>query len=505
MLIKLFIMETNRLLTIGKANCTLISLLFFGSCAIGYDSPNGFDVGVNNTQVITPDSISFIVNSDGDEATISWPLIMGAKGYEVSFLNVDDPENPFVIDQYDKYLVDGCKMTAPVVEDSKYRLEIRALGDPGRGNTDDTEPIVYYVSTLVESVATIPNGTDIYQYLQEHPIDSINKEVAIDLEPGGIYTMSGQVDFKNQKMTFRGSKINRATVNMINKGAFLTYAGLKIKYINFDMTASTSNSFLFMSKDNLPENIKSQYLGYKRNGAEIKNIYIIQDPIYIANCWFKDMPKSFIHDNEVDCAFWYFTIKDCIVQMKNSKGGPFVNFSKKGRCIKNITFSNSTFYNTITNNDYFIRYSNNSNANPEKVFGNTSSDYNSANIYFSGCTFSQTFNNQNFVNNIPANYMYTTIEKCIFYDVSSVRRISLGNKTYKLNFWYASPSMPKPDTSDPTQKDNSGAPFAAVYDPRFVGDITTSLDFSKENGGVNFKPQELQIIMVNSGDPRWLP
>lgn len=54
------------------------------------------------------------------------------------------------------------------------------------------------------------------------------------------------------------------------------------------------------------------------------------------------------------------------------------------------------------------------------------------------------------------------------------------------------------------QKDDSGTPFAMDYDPQFQGDVLQSLDLTKPNGGVNFKPGEYQIIANEGGDPRWL-
>ena len=53
--------------------------------------------------------------------------------------------------------------------------------------------------------------------------------------------------------------------------------------------------------------------------------------------------------------------------------------------------------------------------------------------------------------------------------------------------------------------DSGGAPFASIYAPQFQGDITQELDFSLPNGGVNFTPQEYQIVANRGGDPRWLP
>ena len=471
-------------------------------CAIGYDSPDGFDVGVRNAQLETPDSVSFVVSTDGTKATISWPLVLGAKGYEVSFLNVDDPEAPSVVGDLDKYLVDGSSVTVPVAEDSKYRLEIRVIGKQELGNKDAAEPTVFNLSTLVPSVATIPNGSDIYEYLQANPIDSVGEEVAIDLEPGGTYTLSGPIDFGGQKLTFRGDKLKRTTVNVTGTGALYTYSGLKVKYINFDMTEATAASFIFMSANNLPSSILSENLGYTRGGSPISGIYVVQDPIYIAHCWFKNMPGAILHDNAIVCAYWNFTLTDCICQLNNAKGEPFISLQKKGRMVKNLELKNSTIYDIVDNSStYFIRYSNSSNARPEKTFGDRSSEYKSQSWTFTNMTFSKTFSGQKFINNVAANDMTLTVDHSIFYDICQTRRLVGSNRTYKFNFWYA---FTKPDSNDPKQKDSSGAPFASEYDPQFKGSITQPLDLSLPNGGVDFTPQEYEIISNSGGDPRWL-
>lgn len=477
--------------------------LLLVSCAIGYDSPDGFDVGVSNTQLVTPDSISFVVSTDGTKATVSWPLVMGAKGYEVSFLNVDNPDTPRVVGEFDKYLVDGSSMTVPVAEDSKYRLEIRVIGNEELGNKDAAEPTIYELSTLVKSVATIPDGADIYQYLQSNPIDSAGEEVAIDLQPGGKYRLSGPIDFGGQKLTFRGDKLKRATVEVTDSGAFYTYSGLKVKYINFDMVNARAASFIFMSANNLPASILSENLGYMRGSSLLKGVYVVEDPIYIAHCWFKDMPGAMLHDNSISCAYWYFTLTDCICQLNNAKGEPFISLQKKGRLVKNIELENSTIFDVVDNSStYFIRYANSSNARPDKTFGDRSSVYKSQSWTFSNTTFSKTFSGQKFINNVSANDMTLTVDHCIFYDICQTRRLVGSNRTYKFNFWYA---FTQPDSSDPTQKDTSGAPFASEYDPQFKSSVTQSLDLSRPNGGVDFTPQEYEIVSNSGGDPRWLP
>ncbi len=488
-------------------------MLLLGSCAQGYLSPDGFDVGVNNQQVITPtaDSVRFVVNTEGTAATISWPIVYGAKGSEVTFENVDNPDSAYVIDNYSNTLVDGSRMTVTVAEDSRYKLTIRSLGDPKRGNTDDPNTIVVNFSTLVPAIATIPDGSDIYTFIQDSvkkdtTFGQIPKEVAIELVAGGNYTLSGPIDFAGQKLTFRGDKVKRAEVKVTGTGGLLTYSGLKIKFINFDMSESTATSFISMTSANLPVTIRSQNLGYTRAGSPINDIYIVQDPIYIANCWFKDLPNSFLYDNGITCAYWHFVITDCIVQMRNVGTSPFINLQSRGRAIKNITVQNSTLFNTVDCSAYFMRYSNSSNSNPQKIFGDMSSYYSSTSITFSKATLSKTYNRQQFANNFNGTGMTVNVDHCIFYDCyEPVRRVfSIGAmKTFKFNFWY-NVTNPTQNTSEPTRTDNSGAPFASLYDPRFVGDVNQSLDFSLPNGGVDFKPTEYEVLSNMGGDPRWL-
>lgn len=478
--------------------------LLICSCADGYESPRGFDTGVRDTQLETPDSVSFVVSTDGTSATISWPLVYGASGYEVVFCNVDDPDNPQIIDGFDKKLVDGSKMTVTVTEDSKYEFSIRVIGDKSKGNKDAETPTIYNFSTLVPSVALIPSGEDIAAYMAVHKLDTLKEEVAIELEPNGIYTVSDTVDFGPHNITFRGDKIHRPVVKMQGKGTFMSYSGLKLKYINFDCSESTSQGIVGMSVKNLPEEIKSQNLGYTRGGSPINNIYIVRDPFYIAHCWFKDVPNALVFDNSIDCAWWYVTVDDCIVQQNTSGSTGLFCLQNKGRIIKNLRLTNSTFYNIQNNSKaYFIRYANSSNSNPQKVFGDATGPMSTQSITFSNCTLSKVYTNQKFVNNLNATGQVLTIDHTIFYDVHSVRQLPRygGNKTFKFNFWWGITNI---DSSDMQQKDSYGTPFAMDYDPQFKGDVLQSLDLSLPNGGVDFTPQQYEIVVNKAGDPRWL-
>ena len=148
------------------AGCWLLT-----GCADGYESPTQFDLGVRNTKMVTPqqDSVKFKVSADGLTATVSWPTVAGAGGAVVTFANVDDPDNPVVVDGYENKVVDGSKFTVNVTEDSRYRMTMRTLGNKDYGNQDADSAVTYTFSTMVEPVMTIPSGEEISQFIAEHP------------------------------------------------------------------------------------------------------------------------------------------------------------------------------------------------------------------------------------------------------------------------------------------------------------------------------------------------
>ena len=510
----------KKLKKICCAMLSIVSMVMLEGCAEGYETSGTADLGVRNTQMETPiqDSISFKVSTDGKTATISWPTVAGAGGHEVTFMNVDDPDNPVIVDGYDKKIVDGSKFSVSVAEDSKYQMLMRTLGNKDYGNSDDETTHTYRFSTLVPSVATIPNGSDITQYFQEHPLDSNKVEVAVDLEPGGEYTMTGTVDFSHHKLTFRGDKVRRPVVRMQGDGHFESYSTLKVKYINFDMTESTAGGFIAMTKNNLPDSILTENLGrYYRGSSQIKGIYMVEDPIYVANCWFKNLPHAMLYDNGVNVAYWYFTLSNCIVQMNNVTNSNigFINLYTAGKSVKNITIERSTIYNIANNGSAcFIRYQNESNSNPEKVYGTISADYSSHMWKFTRSTLAKCYYNDEshsgwrFVNNVRISTGFTlNIDHTIFYNCAQLYRMNGGSKTFRFNFFWNDGQDDK--NRNNSIKDSGNAPFASEYDPGFGGNnaeqVGKELDFTQPNGGVNFTPTEYEIITNRGGDPRWLP
>ena len=501
-------MRTNRKIRRGKIRALLWSLgvLICSSCADGYDSPNGFDMGVTNTQMQSPDYISFAVSADGKSAVISWDVVPGADGHVVTFQNVDDPDNPVVVDGIEEKVIDGSKFTVSVAEDSKYQLSIRTLGNKKLNNTDAPEAKVYQLSTLVQKIATIPNGSDIHDWWVAQNLEVQDNEVAIELEPGGYYTLSDTVDFAGHLFTFRGDKVDRPTVKITGHGTFATWNGLKVKFINFDMTEATGGGFICMSKNDLPEHILSQNLGFMRNGAAINGIYNVLNPIYISQCWFKNLPHAMLYANDVACAFWNFTVSDCIVQMNNttSSNVGFINLYNTGRQVKNIVIENSTIYNIVDNDQAcFARYAvSDSNTDPSKVFGNTNASLSTTSWRISKTTFSKVYTGWRWVNNVSGSGRSMTIDHSLFYDVAQLYRVNSGTRTYRFNVLWS----PREDdiNRNSSMGDSGGATFASIYDPKFRGSVTQELDFSKPNGGVDFTPTEPQVVVNGVGDPRWI-
>lgn len=488
-------------------------LLLLASCAEGYDSPNGFDVGVNNQTLVTPDSLTFKVSTDGKTATVSWPLVLGAEAYEVTMLDVTNPDSAIVVDDYLEKAVDGCSMTATVSEDSKYTFAFKVIGDAKRGNKDGLQKDTVF-STLVPSILTIPDGSDIYQVWDslktQLTADSTASEVAIDLEPGGHYELSGPVDFSFLDMTFRGNKKNPAFIHMTDSGAFYTYTGLKMKYLRIDMSDCNALGIVRMSEKNLPAYILSDNLGFIRNGSVLKNVYHILKPIYFQDVWAKNMPNGLVNTNwslSNQNALWNLTITNCIFQMNNAGTKGFICLEDKGKIIKNLIIKNSTIYNIVDNSKaYFWRYWNSSESNPQKVYGNTNSDLNSTTVSFSHVTLSKAFTGQKWCNNVNHTNMTLSYDHCIFYDLYQVFRRTLGengtpSSSMKFNFW----CNPDDDTDTDYQRtDSSGAPSATKIDPEFAGDILQPLDLEKPNGGVDFTPTNAVVHDNFGGDARWL-
>ena len=279
------------------------------------------------------------------------------------------------------------------------------------------------------------------------------------------------------------------------EGALVTQAGLKIKFIDFDCTNATQTGLIMLS-DAPDASLLNKTLGY--TGKDIQDVYIIEEPIIVQECNIKNLPKGIIYGNKTDWGLLDFRIVDCIIQVNNASSNSFINFhgASKG-VVKSLSIDGNTIYNIQDNGSgYFIRYSNSSNAQPKKVFGDSQ---NSATFSLTNNTLSKMMSEKDFGNNTPnTNVLITIVENNIFYDTNKVNKAlpTQGERTYKNNIiWGVTKSI---DGNDLSRTDSNGNVIATEEDPGF-GMILQELDLDQTNGGVDFTPQG-----TKTGDPRWL-
>lgn len=489
------------------------SIAFFViSCTKGIDDNERFSGGVTNTQLESPviddNSFSTLANPDGSESVkVTWPVVYGAGGYLLNVSLVEDPNDPTItslnpVVVMTDSIVDGCSVVFPKTEDATYRVGVRTLGNEKLNNIEAEEATVFQYVALVPA-STIPEGQDIAEYINDQLKDS-DKEQGFALEAGKTYTLNGIVDFKLNVITLRSTdKENRPIVKVGTNGGFVTQAGLKIKFINFDCTDMTETGFISLSK-NPNSIISTESLGYKKDGAN-QDGFVVNKPMIIQECNFKNLPNAILYGNKKNWSLRDFRITDCIIQLNNAGSAPFIHLQGASNgLIKDLTIKNNTIYNLVKNNDaYFIRYSNASNSQPKKIFGN-GDDSSTHTISYN--TLCKTFSNKDFGNNMTNTSSVTqNFEYNILYDVYRIYQYLQNNNkrnTAGNTIWGVDGGTPNSnDTGGRT--DNNGNPYATLEDPQFVGPFLQEFDLTQPAGGVNFKPTGSIAMQNQAGDPRW--
>lgn len=349
------------------------TVLLFGSCTIGYDSDLTFSPGVTNTQLESPQADEITVTKDAKETqlTVTWPVVIGAGGYEFSMYNVDNPDKPVAVGQ-EKEVIDGCTASRSLQADTQYKIVIRTLGNAKYNNTEAQSPTELSYSTLVPTYKTIPAG-DIATWFDENPIPEgrESEELAYVLEAGAQYTMSKPIDFGKQKVTFRGDKTNHASVTMEKDARISTTAGLKIKFIDFDCSAfdgaSSTAALLLMS--GTPD------AGILGTGS----YYIINDPIVLQQCEVKGLPRHLVYDNKKKYCLSTLLIDECDVELSTTQEQSVIYFNQG--FANNMTVENSTFWhNGSKANKCFLEY--NGSARPTRAgFAKGSVNYLNSTFY----------------------------------------------------------------------------------------------------------------------------
>lgn len=200
-------------------------VLLFASCAQdGFDEEN-FDSGVYNTQLEAPsiDDIQITASADGSKQTISWPVVYGAGGYHAILKNTTAGE--IVVDS----IYDGTSFAVDRIEDNNYELSLEVLGNEERNNKG-CEPVIKTFNTFAVAFATIPSGSDLYEYFQNNPLPDLQEnDLIYDLEPGGQYTMSGKIDFGAQNSMIRVIGDDNALITCSDGACFIFGNGFKMQ------------------------------------------------------------------------------------------------------------------------------------------------------------------------------------------------------------------------------------------------------------------------------------
>lgn len=480
------------------------------SCSEGADCDEVFNCSVHDTQLESPElSFASKMTTSGSEVVqVSWPVVHGAGGYKVSVQNVDDPSSPVVV--ITDSIVDGTSFTFPKKEDTNYSVSVLTLGNEQLHNAEATDPTVAAYSTMVPG-QIIPAGANITEFVKDHMLD-VDTEQAFELEAGATYTLNEEVDFGLKQITFRGNKINRPIVEVGTNGVIRTSAGLKVKWINFDCTASKQNGLIECSKTQYPEAMSNNYPESMKPDV----CYYVKDPILVQECMIKNLHRCLFYTGSNAYSIEDARVDNCIIQLDNDgnnmgDAAVFCSYTQSGyfngtatqkwntSVIRNVTMKNTTIYNTkINNKNRMVRFN-------QKSFGNIFlSSVGSAT--FENNTIIRVMSDKEFGNNTPNDKSYTiNFNGNILCDVFRLAKFVQGNCTKNIDPKTNSDCwMKKSYSEDPSV--SADLPFVTREDDlMFATDPMAGLpelDLTKPNGGVDFTVTS-GTVAKGVGDPRW--
>jgi hypothetical protein len=478
----------------GIMPLVILILFFASSCTDGYKDDWEWASSVKNATLESPaaDGITVNFSADGSTQTISWPLIMGAGGYQVTVYNYDDPDHPVVIGTENE-IVDGIKVNRPAAEDTHYKVVIKALGNEKNNNKEAETATEKLYNNMLAVTASIPNNTNLTDYFTANPIPASTTELCYELETGGSYTMTGNISQGTTPVTFRSaSKIHRATV-AVTDGSFVNGgAGLKFKFINMDyanFTGSvTANAVILMSSN------------FPTTGLTTPNSFFVvptTSPIAFQSCKITGLKHYLFFDNSKKYAIGTFLIKDCIIgQNTNAFANAQIRFA--AGMLKDFTMVNSTLYNEQSPSNSSNRFMQISAGNVSLVKPTTETwAYGSLTI--TNCTFyrmgktAQSFNSNGAMGQTTDK---VTIQNNIFVDCYEngrvISRFRRGG----------------------TSATFTGGQNTQFYDGvTFTGsqDITADVNYFTADplltylGNGEFTMTGAVQIAARTGDPRWLP
>lgn len=501
----------SKMKKISSISCAALAILLASCAKDGFDDKEQFVIDVSNAQLeaptLTAESVAVLVNPDGTKSLkLTWPFIKGAAGFLVNVAKVDNPDTPeyLITDS----VIDGYSVIVNHEEETRYKIWIKTLDNPKLNNVGSTQVTELNFDTYLPATI-IPAGSELSTFVAANLPDP-GEEVAFELEAGKTYKLEGVLDFKLTQVQLRGDKINRPVVEVGENGYITTQSGLDIKNINFDCSAMSeaNNASLVRLVEEGDPSIKGDVLGY--SGSNAKDVWVIEKPIIIENCWVKDLPCGiFTWGGYGSWVVMDLRINNCIFQLHysekrgdkallglaNMPGNAWANHG----LIYGMTIEGNTFYNTEENTkSYFIRYNNASNAQPNKPLGDAYKDQSTHT--WKNNTFIRTFTGKDFGNNIQ-NGVNVYFNSNIFYDTFRINKYTRGKNYFSNNASCAADGR-SVDSSD-LGNDTNGNPRSTL-DEGLNFDYNQVLDFGKENGGLDFRPKTQLTTTNKIGDPRWL-
>ncbi|MDR2804094.1 MAG: DUF4957 domain-containing protein [Dysgonamonadaceae bacterium] len=466
-------------------------VLFFVSCIDGYKDDVIWTSKVKNITLESPagDKITVKFSADGSEQTIEWPLVPGAGGYLVSVYNVDDPDNPFPVGE-ENQVVDGISVKRASIEDTRYKVVIKALGNPKNNNQEAPTATEKQYNNMLAVTAILPSGTNLTDYFTTNPIPASTTELCYELVAGGNYTMTGNVSNGLTSVTFRGDKVDHPILN-VTDGSFVNDgAGFKLKFIDIDysnFSGTASNAVLLMNS-NLNAEIPLSEGGYA--------VVPTTSPIAIQSCKITGLKYYLFHDGNKKYAIGTLLIKDCIIGRSVNYNQAEIRF--QAGMLKDFTITNSTLYSEQADGtNRFIQISAGHVGNVKPA----TETWANGSLTITNSTFYQVDKTTHSFNSNGAWRQAgdkITIQKCIFVDSfnqEAIRRFRSSNSTpiftggYN-SYWYNGAFPTNEETH--AQGDNSGTIIKTDPQLTYLG-----------NG--EFKLEGSEQITARTGDPRWLP
>ena len=468
--------------------CIAGGTLALASCVQDDLTGEKFGSNVRNAQLEAPsvDEITVTPSSDGSVQVFKWPVVEGAGGYHAILTNLDN--NEIIKDT----LIDNISFAASRSEDTNYPLSLAVLGNE-KLNNKGTEAVNKLYNTFTPTFQTIPAGADLYQYFTENPVpeNATSEMLCYDLEAGGSYTLSENVDFGNKRVTLRTtSTTNHAKLVYTGKVSLKTGTLFALK--NLDIDASQSLNPLISLSDTPDESIK----GATGSG----DYYNILGAITINGCNIKGVKNNLVYDGNVKYCLESLVINNSTVQLTSSTetniSSNAVVYFKAGFA-NTLQVSNSTLWNEGDSDaKYFVQYNNSGRA--------TRAGYNNSNVNFLNNTFYNIAKTGQW-----ANYGGFNGQKCSYFDVECNIFVDCGNKQVirRILGGRSASSYDVVKTQYNTYMfDGEFESTNGVVDPYDISGTAIEEDPAfKDAANGDFTVGGAAQVTNKTGDPRWLP